>query len=136
MVRPAGSAEFKTFTDPKNAARTLHHEVLIDPGRPLYAAYYNETTQDHWGRIYISYSYFPDALTANEASVYQTKYSLPTMTKTTCSMSTFGDDGANHATADVERCSYAEVQPRDHLMLMQPAGSTAWKLTTTSDFWY
>jgi hypothetical protein len=51
-------------------------QVLLDPGRAYYGVWYHKMTSDPWGRLFVSYSYYPDNLFSDEAETLATEHRL------------------------------------------------------------
>ncbi len=51
-------------------------QVLLDPGRAFYGVWYHKLAIDPWGRLFVSYSYYPDNLFSDEAQVLASQYGL------------------------------------------------------------
>jgi hypothetical protein len=51
-------------------------QVLLDPGRAYYGVWYHKLAIDPWGRLFVSYSYYPDNLFSDEAHTLASQYAL------------------------------------------------------------
>jgi len=51
-------------------------QVLLDPGRAFYGVWYHKMTSDRWGRLFVSYSYYPDNLFSDEAETLAAEHGL------------------------------------------------------------
>lgn len=55
------------YTVRSNSGAWWPQRVLLDPGRRYYGNWYHKLAMDPWGRIFVSYSYYPSNLFADEA---------------------------------------------------------------------
>ncbi len=103
-------------------------KVLLDPGRPYYGIWYHKMSIDPWGRLFISYSYYPDNLFSDEAAAFAGQYGFQlTPYPSTCVATKSTDPSPSY-------CSYTGYDSVSPSILMTRAFHEAFELATTSTF--
>ncbi|HEX4047954.1 MAG TPA: BNR-4 repeat-containing protein, partial [Elusimicrobiota bacterium] len=108
--------------------------LLVDPGRPYYGVWYHRLSVDPSGRLFLSDSYFPQNLFADEARIFAAAWDFPEMApapaapgKAPCPLTDSGAPGSNY-------CPYIHYGRVSPSILMSPGGGRPFRLATTHDF--
>jgi hypothetical protein len=105
-------------------------QVLLDPGRPYYGVWYQKMIADPWGRLFISYSYYPDNLFADEAEKLASRYGLSLTVQPSnppCVPTKTGDPKQNY-------CHYLGYETLGGAILMRRPGDNQFILASTPEF--
>jgi hypothetical protein len=105
-------------------------QVLLDPGRAYYGVWYHKFTLDPWGRLFVSYSYYPDNLFADEAETLAAQYGIAlTVDPTTpaCVPTRLGDPKPNY-------CHYLGYSDIGGGILIRRRAGARFVLASTPEF--
>jgi hypothetical protein len=119
------------YTYRSNRTRTwTPQQVLLDPGRAYYGVWYQKMSSDPWGRLFISYSYYPDNLFSDEAALLSSQYGFALRIQPSaqaCVPTRSNDPNANY-------CHYLGYEDIGGAILMRRSGDVRFQLATTREF--
>jgi BNR repeat-containing family member len=105
-------------------------QELLDPGRAYYGVWYQKMTSDPWGRLFISYSYYPDNLFSDEAATLAAQYGFVLSIQPStppCELTKSTDPKPNY-------CHYLGYEDIGAAILMRRAVGEKFVLASTRDF--
>lgn len=111
----------------RNVDGSWSQNTLKDPVRQYYGVWYQKASIDPWGRIFISYSYYPDNLFNDEAISFARIWGFSLKLKDPdCPLMNVGL-GSTY-------CAYSGYSDVGPAILMSPISGTPYQLTTTDTF--
>lgn len=116
------SAGWQRFEDALTQEENQHHQRLVIPEHKQYNVWYHRVVMDPWGKLWLGYSYNPNAMTDAKFADYRARYKVEDRKPISC-----------RGEGESEICDYSLPSQSFGWMVREASGGP-WRLATTMDF--